>query len=378
MKIAFVPSTFLPWLGGAEVQTHNTANKLIEIGNEVDILILKKEDISNKKYNILELNKFIIDIVFLFKYYLNIDLTFFLKFYFKKICLNKKYEVWNFQSVNFKSLLYIKPLKDLNQKVVITFHGADIQKDINIRYGYRFDQKYENLLKKTLKIVDKVYAISDTIINELVLLNYPKDKIVKIPNSVELKKFQECKILKKDKETVKFITVARYYEKKKGLDLIEQVSKYLIEKKINFKWTLVGRDSSNLLKKDFIIKNKNFFEILKEIPNDDEIYFPHSKLIKIYKSHDAYINLARIESFGITLLEAIAAGLPVISFDTKGANELIINNENGILVNEYNPLKMAELIIEKIKDNYFDKEIKNTKIEKYDLEFNSILTQNNY
>ncbi len=378
MKIAFVPSTFLPWLGGAEVQTHNTANKLIEIGNEVDILILKKEDISNKKYNILELNKFIINIVFLFKYYLNIDLTFFLKVYFKKICLNKKYEVWNFQSVNFKTLLYIKPLKDLNQKVVITFHGADIQKDMNIKYGYRFDQKYENLLKKTLKIIDKVYAISDTIINELVLLNYPKDKIVKIPNSVELKKFQECKILKKNKETIKFITVARYYEKKKGLDLIEQVSKYLIEKKINFKWTLVGRDSSNLLKKDFIIKNKNFFEILKEIPNNDEIYFPHSKLIKIYKSHDAYINLARIESFGITLLEAIAAGLPVISFDTKGANELIINNENGILVNEYNPLKMAELIIEKIKDNYFDKEIKNTKIEKYDLEFNSILTQNNY
>ncbi len=378
MKIAFVPSTFLPWLGGAEVQTHNTANKLIEIGNEVDILILKKEDISNKKYNILELNKFIINIVFLFKYYFNIDLTFFLKVYFKKICLNKKYEVWNFQSVNFKTLLYIKPLKDLNQKVVITFHGADIQKDMNIKYGYRFDQKYENLLKKTLKIIDKVYAISDTIINELVLLNYPKDKIVKIPNSVELKKFQECKILKKNKETIKFITVARYYEKKKGLDLIEQVSKYLIEKKINFKWTLVGRDSSNLLKKDFIIKNKNFFEILKEIPNNDEIYFPHSKLIKIYKSHDAYINLARIESFGITLLEAIAAGLPVISFDTKGANELIINNENGILVNEYNPLKMAELIIEKIKDNYFDKEIKNTKIEKYDLEFNSILTQNNY
>ena len=106
--------------------------------------------------------------------------------------------------------------------------------------------------------------------------------------------------------------------------------------------------SSNLLKKDFIIKNKNFFEILKEIPNNDEIYFPHSKLIKIYKSHDAYINLARIESFGITLLEAIAAGLPVISFDTKGANELIINNENGILVNEYNPLKMAELIMEKL------------------------------
>ena len=55
------------------------------------------------------------------------------------------------------------------------------------------------------------------------------------------------------------------------------------------------------IKKDFIIKNKNFLKF-KRNSNNDEIYFPHSKLIKIYKSHDAYINLARIESFGITLL----------------------------------------------------------------------------
>ena len=30
MKIAFIPSTFLPWHGGAEIQAHNTANKLAE------------------------------------------------------------------------------------------------------------------------------------------------------------------------------------------------------------------------------------------------------------------------------------------------------------------------------------------------------------
>ena len=39
---------------------------------------------------------------------------------------------------------------------------------------------------------------------------------------------------------------------------------------------------------------------------------------------------------------------------------------------------MAELIMEKINNNYFDKKIENSKIEKYDLEFNSILTQKNY
>ena len=378
MKIAFIPSTFLPWVGGAEIQTHNTANKLVELGNDVDILLLNNENIKNRKYNIIKLNKFLINIVYLAKYYLNVDLGFLLKIYFKKVCSNKNYKAWHFHSVNFKTLLYVKPLKELGQNIIITFQGADIQKDKNILYGYRFDQKYENLLIKSLKLIDKVYAISDDVKNELISLNFTKSKIVKIPNSIEVKKFLEFDAIRKKDDTINFITVARYYEKKKGLDLIERVSKKLIEKKINFKWTLVGRDSKNLLEKDFILKNKNYFNIENEISNYDEIYFPHSRLIKMYKLNDAYINLARIESFGITIIEAIAAGLPVISFNTKGANELVVNDENGVLIEDYNPDKMAEVIILKIKEKYFNKKINYEKIEKFDLTYNSKLTQDNY
>ena len=132
------------------------------------------------------------------------------------------------------------------------------------------------------------------------------------------------------------------------------------------------------MEKDFILKNKNYFNIENEISNYDEIYFPHSRLIKMYKLNDAYINLARIESFGITIIEAIAAGLPVISFNTKGANELVVNDENGVLIEDYNPDKMAEVIILKIKEKYFNKKINYEKIEKFDLTYNSKLTQDNY
>ena len=47
MKIAFIPSTFLPNIGGAEIQAHNVANKLVEEGHEVDIFLLNKVNNQN-------------------------------------------------------------------------------------------------------------------------------------------------------------------------------------------------------------------------------------------------------------------------------------------------------------------------------------------
>ena len=378
MKIAVVPSTFLPWVGGAEIQTHNTANKLAELGNEVDIFLLEKTKIDNKKYNTIKLNKLLINIIFILNYYFKLNLIFLLEYYFNKICVNKSYDVWHFQSVNYKTLLYVKVLKKLKQKVVVTFHGADIQKDEDILYGYRFDKKYEKLLSKTIHLFDQIFAISDDIIKELSFFNFPKEKIIKIPNSIEIKKIKVTGNNQIVSNKLKIITVARFYEKKKGLDLIEKISKILIKNNINFSWTLVGRNSNLLFNKKFINDNKEYFNVKEEIKNTDEIFFPHSDLIKIYKDNNVYVNLARIESFGVTLIEALAAGLHVVSFNTKGANEILTNNQNGYIVNEYSYEKMAKTLIDKFNDKLFNKINVCKKIMKYELETNTKLILKNY
>ena len=84
MKIAFIPSTFLPDIGGAEIQTHNVANKLIEEGHQVDVMLLKQQSINNGNYKIFKLNRYLISFVFLLKYYINIDFGFLLKFILKR------------------------------------------------------------------------------------------------------------------------------------------------------------------------------------------------------------------------------------------------------------------------------------------------------
>ena len=301
-----------------------------------------------------------------------------LEYYFKKICINKAYDVWHFHSVNFKTLIYVKVLKKLKQKVVVTFQGADIQKDDKILYGYRFDKKYEDFLGETIHFFDKVFALSDDIIKELNFFNFPKEKIVKIPNSIEVKKIVDVGDNKFNPKKLNIITVARFYEKKKGLDLIEKVSNILIKENINFTWTLVGRNSNLLLEKKFIKNNQNYFNIEKEIKNPNEIFFPHSDLIKLYKNNNVYVNLARIESFGLTIVEAIAAGLNVVSFNTKGANEIIVNNVNGYIVNKYTPEAMAKVLITKFNDNSLNKINSYKEIMKYDLEVNAKLMLKNY
>ena len=61
---------------------------------------------------------------------------------------------------------------------------------------------------------------------------------------------------------------------------------------------------------------------------------------------DIYLNLSRIESFGITFVEALASGIPVVSFDTKGVNEIIKNQYNGYIIDGKNLTSISKKIVE--------------------------------
>jgi len=368
MKIAFVPSTYFPFIGGAEVQAHNLANKLVELGVDVDIIHLNKLFDVKYKYKFIKLNKIIINLIYYFHYYLKIDLRFLIFSYFKQIIDKNKYDCWHFHSINYKTLLYIKILKQLNQKIFVTFQGADIQIKKNIGYGYRLDKKFDLSLKKNLKYVDKFLSISKEIDNELKKLKIPSNKILYFPNSVNIKKFKKVKRTKNKKKLV-LITVARNSEKKKGYDLISKIYPEL-SKKIDFIWYIIGKNSQKLLSK----KNYNTFDKIRfidEIKNNNEIYFPNSRLIKIYKNSDLYVNLSRIESFGITFIEAMSSNIPIISFKTPGGRILIRNKKNGILINKGNFKKYINEIVNYKYNKLGCSNFNNKYLKRFDLTLNA-------
>jgi len=209
------------------------------------------------------------------------------------------------------------------------------------------------VLKKTLKNIDKFISISQNIEDDLIKLNVLKSKIKNIPNTVYIEKFEKIIVEKKIQEKLNMITVGRFAKQKKGFDLIGNFCDHLRKKKINFNWKIIGKNTSKILEQNIISKNLNDIEIIENIENIEEDYFPNSDLIKHYKSSDLYINLSRVESFGITFIESLASGVPIISFDTKGVNELIQDDINGYLIKKFD----LENFINKIEEIYNNKKL---------------------
>lgn len=70
------------------------------------------------------------------------------------------------------------------------------------------------------------------------------------------------------------------------------------------------------------------------------------KLDEVYQEYEAYISASWIETFGVTLLEALGAGLPIVGFDIRyGAQVFIDEGENGYKSPWSDVGKLAENIV---------------------------------
>lgn len=65
---------------------------------------------------------------------------------------------------------------------------------------------------------------------------------------------------------------------------------------------------------------------------------------------DLYVALSRQESFGVAIIEAGAAGRPVVVSDVGGLPEVVLNGQTGIVVPKENPQAAADVISKLVLD----------------------------
>ncbi len=176
-----------------------------------------------------------------------------------------------------------------------------------------------------------------------------KLKIHKLYNCVDYNKFKGVKRQISNKE-IKLINCARNIEIKNQQFLIDVMNNIVHENKIsNVKLTILGDGELH----DFL-KNKT-----RSLNLESYISFPGmvKDVEKYYKESDIYLHSGLDGIFGISTLEALASGLPIIGI--RGLiDDGIIRNEINALVYEKNNLNLfVEGIFKLINDKLLYKKI---------------------
>jgi len=216
---------------------------------------------------------------------------------------------------------------------------------------HRWDIKENNMLEEKVKSAKFVRCISENGRDELlnIISRKYENKVKVIHMGVKTPdKISEPKI---NRDSFTIVTPANLLEVKGHKFLVEACS-ILIERGIDsFQCIFYGEGPlrENL---ENMVKEKNLAEYIK-VPGA----IPHETLIEMYKNHKIdivvlpSITMANGEHEGIpvALMEAMAAGVPVISTTTGGIPELL-DNGAGILVPPEDSKALADAIEQLMKD----------------------------
>ena len=95
-------------------------------------------------------------------------------------------------------------------------------------------------------------------------------------------------------------------------------------------------------------------QLTKQLEIDDSVHFygnvPNCELPQELAKMDVFVNCSIQESFGVTVVEAMSCGIPVVVTKTAGFDEIVDSGVNGIVLPDREPETMAEAIIRLLRD----------------------------
>ena len=163
---------------------------------------------------------------------------------------------------------------------------------------------------------------------------FPGDYRV-IPNGVDLDRFTSAEPFEELRDgTLNILFVGRL-EERKGLIHLLKAYHRLRKRRVDARLLVVGSGPKLREYKRFVgLRRIRDVEFLGRVSDDEKVrYFASADIF-------AAPNTGQ-ESFGIVLLEAMAAGVPIVASDIHGFKRVVERNVQGLLVEPRNPRALA-------------------------------------
>ncbi|MDT7885827.1 MAG: glycosyltransferase [Thermoproteota archaeon] len=277
--------------------------------------LLKKYKISYKTEKVIGNNNFYFN-PFLLRTLLNYDII-----------------VWGEPILSLNSLLFIPTLKLFRKKAVLWVDD----------WGYK-----KHLIRKIFEpFVRLIYLIADGILVHgikhylyFLKLGVDKRKIFFIGNAStifrEFSSKDEIERVRRILNTKHIILYVGGLIKRKNVDKIIKAIYNLRKKNLDVGLLIVGQGP----------EIKSLYNLVWKMNLAYHIKFlgwiPFHRLANYYLAADVFVFPAENEPWGLVINEALEAGIPIVTTKSVGAEELIVNNINGVLINKIDEKNIAD------------------------------------
>lgn len=351
LKIAFILDRFLPSRGG-ESYFSWLAKELSRRGHEVHIFATVAEEISESGYQLHRLQ--------VLRFPHSVGILFFL------LNVARAIKPYNFDIVHGVDQGLTMNIFNPHGGVEEAYLKQDFYSITNrFYYVYKFMKRYFSL-KHYVKIwvqrrqylcnrVKKIIAISQMVKQDIIRYHrVPEEKIAVVFNCVDLDRFhprnrERYRRTKRaamgiDEDTILLLFAGNNY-RLKGLEPLLQALVCLKRRfsRPPFRLLITGRGHAS-----------RYLRIARRLGVSDSTLFlgPVREMERYYAASDIYVHPTFYDSCSLTVLEALASGLPVITSRFNGAADVITSNKGGkILKDPADAEDLAESIA-----FYFDEE----------------------
>ena len=365
MKIAFLTWEYPPNIaGGAGIVAENIVSHLSQLDHKIFVFVPKlrnkyklNNSIKNKNIKIIGVPLFNFFKLKIISYASNLNLW----YLFFKV----KYHGFDVVISNgYVDFLLPKLFTNRSIRVAIVHHLCiDVRrllkpKIIESLRNIGNEENFAIVMEKIIiKKADYIFSVSDTTKNKLKEeYNVNNDKIFVFSNGIKWLNIKNLRLNKKKKDKLKLLFVGRLEERKGLLFLINSLVIYKKKFKEKFILNVVGKGD-----------NRKYKDVVKKLNLEKEItfqgYLSDEELNNYYRNSDIFIIPSQMEGFGLTILEAIQFGIPIIGTNRGAIPEILKDYNRGFLVSYGDCASIADTI------NSVYIEIKNNTLENPNIEY---------
>lgn len=236
-------------------------------------------------------------------------------------------------------------------------------------------QMDEERVGNQLEMTDAVVAVSDHIAR-LFRMSFPayRGEVVTVYNGVNVADFQPALGQNSHHDEILPILFVGRVSPEKGIHTLIEAFAQIASKIERARLIIVGARAT--LREDFIVNISSdplvralnrFYSgsasfdyqcyldnLVSRLKLADKVRFigrlPHNELVDWYRSSRVVVNPSLSESFGISIVEGMACGIPVVGTKIGGMLETVLDGETGLLVEPERPDLLAETVISLLKD----------------------------